>query len=266
MSKLLPQFHHHVRRDGTKVLGLGYSEEAKRAQQNPPQRTTCLQPDVVWKKALEAVQKFRGDVNNELHVLGQHEVQFGVFHGKTFVWVLTNALGYAGFIVDKIVNIDKEKETWAPLSKNKFLFKTYVEKFEPGLEAVQMKQKEREKTASAKTAAAVTQLLNKNAPPSLVVKRALASKSVRPIVRANVSSARSSTATATATATVITTTTATTNVTATKSTTVTSMDTMTSNSFPAHEELTDAELLAAAQPIVLSYTEGVPQLDKVLLI
>ena len=273
MSKLLPQFHHHVRRDGTKVLGLGYSEEAKRAQQNPPQRTTCLQPDAVRKKALKAVQKFRGDVNNELHVLGQHEVQFGVFHGKTFVWVLTNALGYAGFIVDKIVNIDKEKETWAPLSKNKFLFKTYVEKFEPGLEAVQMKQKEREKTASAKTAAAVTQLLNKNAPPSLVVKRALASKSVRPIVRANVSSARSSTATAmdkrttataTATATVMTTTTA--NVTATKSTTVTSMDTMTSNSFPAHEELTDAELLAAAQPIVLSYTEGVPQLDKVFLI
>ena len=273
MSKLLPQFHHHVRRDGTKVLGLGYSEEAKRAQQNPPQRTTCLQPDVVWKKALEAVQKFRGDVNNELHVLGQHEVQFGVFHGKTFVWVLTNALGYAGFIVDKIVNIDKEKETWAPLSKNKFLFKTYVEKFEQGLEAVQMKQKEREKTASAKTAAAVTQLLNKNAPPSLVVKRALASKSVRPIVRANVSSARSSTATAmdkrttataTATATVMTTTTA--NVTATKSTTVTSMDTMTSNSFPAHDELTDAELLAAAQPIALSYTEGVPQLDKVFLI
>ena len=209
------------------------------------------------------------------HVLGQHEVQFGVFHGKTFVWVLTNALGYAGFIVDKIVNIDKEKETWAPLSKNKFLFKTYVEKFEPGLEAVQMKQKEREKTASAKTAAAVTQLLNKNAPPSLVVKRALASKSVRPIVRANVSSARSSTATAmdkrttataTATATVMTTTTVTTNVTATKSTTVTSMDTMTSNSFPAHEELTDAELLTAAQPIVLSYTEGVPQLDKVFLI
>ena len=41
---------------------------------------------------------------------------------------------------------------------------------------------------------------------------------------------------------------------------------MSSNSFPAHEELTDAELLAAAQPIVLSYTEGVPQLDKVFLI
>lgn len=59
MSKLLPQFHHHVRRDGTKVLGLGYSEEAKRAQQNPPQRTTCLQPDAVRKKALKAVQKIQ---------------------------------------------------------------------------------------------------------------------------------------------------------------------------------------------------------------
>ena len=59
-----------------------------------------------------------------------------------------------------------------------------------------MKQKEREKTASTKTAATVTQLLNKNAPPSLVVKRALASKSVHPVVRANVSSAGSCTATA----------------------------------------------------------------------
>ena len=272
MSKLLPQFRHHVRRDGTKVLGLGYSEEAKRAQQNPPQRTTCLQPDVVRKKALEAVQKLGGDVNNELHGLGQHEVQFGVFRGKTFVWVLSNALGYAGFIVDKIVNVDKEKETGAPLSKNKFLFKRYVEKFEQGLEAVQMKQKEREKTASTKTAATVMQLLNKNAPPSLVVKRALASKSVHPVVRANVPSARSSTATAmdkrttgtaTAMATVMTTTTATTNATATKSTTVTVMDTMSSSTtcdsyIPAHEELTDAELLAAAQPIALSYTEGIP--------
>ena len=44
------------------------------------------------------------------------------------------------------------------------------------------------------------------------------------------------------------------------------MDTMTSNSFPPHEELTDAEMLAAAQPTALSYTEGVPQLDKVFLI
>ena len=44
------------------------------------------------------------------------------------------------------------------------------------------------------------------------------------------------------------------------------MDTMTSNSFPAHEELTDAELLAAAQPIALSCTEGMPQLDKVFII
>ena len=41
---------------------------------------------------------------------------------------------------------------------------------------------------------------------------------------------------------------------------------MTSNSFPAHEELTDAELLAAAQPIALSCTECMPQLDKVFII
>lgn len=154
MSCLLPQFHDHLLPNGSKVPRLGNTEEAREVlrlrKANPPSKTTCLFPAVVRQKAIEAVTKLGGDRNNELHVLGQHEIQFGAFSGKTFVWVLTNVLGYAGFIVDKVVNIDKEKETETALSKNKFLFKKYMQKFEQGIEAVQMKQKERERTASAK--------------------------------------------------------------------------------------------------------------------
>ena len=42
--------------------------------------------------------------------LDKTQVQFGVFCGKTFSWILNNALGYAGYIVDKVVNVDKERE------------------------------------------------------------------------------------------------------------------------------------------------------------
>ena len=136
MSGLLPQFGHHSLRDGSKVPRLGYTEEARKLQQerksNPPLKTTCLPPGMVWQKAIEAVTKLGGDINNELHVLGQHEVQFGVFSGQTFVWLLSNVLGYAGFIVEKIVNVEKEKESETPLSKNKFLLKRDMEKFEQG--------------------------------------------------------------------------------------------------------------------------------------
>ena len=73
-----------------------------------------------------------------MNYIRQHEVQFGVFSGQTFVWLLNNALGYGGFIVDKLINVEKERV-------NQFLFKRYMEKFEEGMEAFQMKQKEREK-------------------------------------------------------------------------------------------------------------------------
>lgn len=94
---------------------------------------------MVRQKAIEALTRL-GDCTNELQVLGQHEVQFVVFCGKTFLWILDNALGYAGYIVDKVVNVDKERETEAALSKNKFIFKSYIEQFKQGIEAVQMKK------------------------------------------------------------------------------------------------------------------------------
>lgn len=44
-----------------------------------------------------------------------------------FLWILNNVLGYLGYIVDKVVNVDKEREIEVVLSKNKFIFKSYIE-------------------------------------------------------------------------------------------------------------------------------------------
>ena len=207
--------------------------------------------------------------------LDKTQVQFGVFCGKTFSWILNNALGYAGYIVDKVVNVDKERETGAALSKNIFIFKSYIEQFKQGIEAVQMKKKERKKTASTKTAVAVSQLLKKNVSPSLMAKKARASgRSVHPAVQPNIPSPRSSTVRTTSSTT--TSTTSTTTVSTTKSTaafatsrsTATDMNTTVSilsaadttsvTLIQAQEELTDSELLAVAQPISLSYAESRP--------
>lgn len=279
MFSLLPQFHYHSCQDGSKVLRLGYTEEAKRLLKqrkgNPPPRTTSLPPSLVRQKAIEALTRLGGDCTNELQVLGQHEVQFGVFCGKTFSWILNNALGYSGYIVDKVVNVDKERETEAALSKNKFIFKSYIEQFKQGIEAVQMKKKERKKTASTKTAVAVSQLLKKNVSPSLMAKKARASgRSVHPALQPNIPSPRSSTVRTTSSTTKSTT--STTTVSTTKSTaafatsrsTATDMNTTVSilsaadttsvTLIQAQEELTDSELLAVAQPISLSYAESRP--------
>lgn len=138
MFSLLPQFHYHSCQDGSKVLRLGYTEEAKRLLKqrtgNALSGTTSLPPSLVHQKAIEALTRLGGDCTNEL------QVQFGVFCGKRFLWILNNALGYAGYIVDKVVNVDKERETEAALSKNKFIFKSYIEQFKQGIEAVQMKK------------------------------------------------------------------------------------------------------------------------------
>lgn len=96
MFSLLPQFHYHSCQDGSKVLRLGYTEEAKRLLKqrkgNPPPRTTSLPPSLVRQKAIEALTRLGGDCTNELQVLGQHEVQFGVFNQELKIQHL-----YSGF-------------------------------------------------------------------------------------------------------------------------------------------------------------------------
>lgn len=95
----------------------------------------------VRKLAIEAVKKRKGDVKNEIDVLGEYLLQFGKYRGQSFRWMLENALGYVGWFVD---NIRNEKVTHSAISQNKAAFKKYVESFKEGRDVVALKKKQRE--------------------------------------------------------------------------------------------------------------------------
>ena len=70
----------------------------------------------VRKRAVQGVQRRGGDIHDTTEVLSEYEMQFGAFRGQTFKWVIENALGYAGYLVDDMRN---ETTTSTPLSQNK---------------------------------------------------------------------------------------------------------------------------------------------------
>lgn len=105
--------------------------------------------DAKAKRRLDELQLRRfkcqgGDTSNESFVLGQFEVQFGVFKGKTFKWLVDNCLGYAAWLVD---NMRNETATTAPLSKNKHSFRQYSISFNEEKYTVALKAEERERQA-----------------------------------------------------------------------------------------------------------------------
>ena len=81
------------------------------------------------------VRRKGGDVGDKLSVLGQNEVQFGIFKGKTFQWLVDN--------------MRAETTTTAPLSKNKHAFKNYLNSFPEGQCVVELKAKERMKKSKS---------------------------------------------------------------------------------------------------------------------
>ena len=87
-----------------------------------------------------------GNTSDEVSVLGQYEVQFGIFKGQTFKWLAENGLGYAGWLVD---SMGSETATTAPLSKNKHAFKAYLSSFPEGQDVVALKASERKKKATS---------------------------------------------------------------------------------------------------------------------
>lgn len=97
--------------------------------------------------AIASVKRLGGNPNDETHVLGEYIVYFGQYRGKTFKWLVENALGYAAWLVD-----DMRKEqpaNPAPLSKNKQAFKRYLTRFTEGRQAIDIKAGDREKRESA---------------------------------------------------------------------------------------------------------------------
>ena len=126
---------------------MNYSEAAKRLKESKSTSTfhPCMSEDDVKKKAVASVKAKGGDVSKDLHVLGEYELQFGLFKGKTFKWLAENGLGYAAWLVD---SMGSETATTAPLSKNKHAFKKYLNSFPEGKSVVALKARERMKKTS----------------------------------------------------------------------------------------------------------------------
>ncbi|KAG1670856.1 hypothetical protein GQR58_016655 [Nymphon striatum] len=61
---------------------------------------------------------------------------------STFLWLMENALGYCGYMVE---SIRRESRSQSPFSVNKFCFRDYVTSFPEGREVVQAKKLRREK-------------------------------------------------------------------------------------------------------------------------
>ena len=95
---------------------------------------------------MESVRAKEGNTNDEMSMLGQYQVQFGIFKGKTFKWLVENGLGYAAWLVD---SIRSETATTAPLSRNKHSFKRYLTNFPEGQSVVALKAKERVKKSTS---------------------------------------------------------------------------------------------------------------------
>lgn len=98
--------------------------------------------------AVARVAAAGGDVSDEKSVLGQHTFQFGRYDGKTFHWVMENALGFVEYIYN---GMERDRPSTDDRSLNKFAFKKYVEYFPEVLEFV------REVRRKKKTPAPTTQ-------------------------------------------------------------------------------------------------------------
>nr|XP_034335795.1 uncharacterized protein LOC117692354 [Crassostrea gigas] len=60
----------------------------------------CEPPSQVKAKAVRAVKSKNGDPKNVQILHGQFPIQFGKYRGQTFLWMVENCLGYAGWLVD----------------------------------------------------------------------------------------------------------------------------------------------------------------------
>jgi hypothetical protein len=137
MSKITPVFQKW--QDGT--IDMVYSAAANNMK---GRKTEYKAKDrkIVRAGALRAAKQIGGDLKDGLTVLGEYLLQFGQFQGKSFRWVVENALGWACAIIHSM-SAQREVESAAPLSQNKFDMKRYVESFEEGRRAIEQVKKNR---------------------------------------------------------------------------------------------------------------------------
>ncbi|XP_037604663.1 uncharacterized protein LOC119475744 isoform X2 [Sebastes umbrosus] len=145
------------RRRGDGHASLFDTEEAKRVKGENRPWVRALSPERVKESAKMAVLRRGGDPENMQHVLGQHQMQFGIFRGQTFHWVAENALGYAGYVVASMSEESGSSDSHNNLA-NKRAFQGYISHYPAGRYAIQVKREVRSARGQSQpaTAAAAT--------------------------------------------------------------------------------------------------------------
>ncbi|XP_074468993.1 uncharacterized protein LOC141754071 [Sebastes fasciatus] len=145
------------RRRGDGHASLFDTEEAKRIKRENRPWVRALSPERVKESAKMAVLRRGGDPENMQHVLGQHQMQFGIFRGQTFQWVAENALGYAGYVVASMSEESGNSDSHNNLV-NKRAFQGYISHYPAGRYAIQVKREVRSARSQSQpaTAAAAT--------------------------------------------------------------------------------------------------------------
>ena len=134
MAAMLPSF----RRNRDNKLDL--SDTTAAATVPKQQWRKPHNPTHVLEAARAAVVQHGGSITDELHVLGQHSMQFGKFQDYTFRWVLENALGYAAWLLLGFEKDPSPKPGEEARTSNKEAFKKYVLSFPEGREAVSIRR------------------------------------------------------------------------------------------------------------------------------
>lgn len=90
------------RRNREGDLILGDSQEARdvAAKNRTSRAPQSKRPELVHQKAVAAVMTSGGNTADRQAVLGQYHVQFGVYRGQTFRWMLEDCLGYSAWLAN----------------------------------------------------------------------------------------------------------------------------------------------------------------------
>lgn len=120
-------------------VSLFASSEAKKIKNEKRQWSRPLSPERVKESARMAVVLGGGDPENEWHVLGQHQIQFGMYRGQAFLWLAENALEYAAYIVASM-SPESEKTDSVNHLANKQALRRYISHFPEGRYAIGKKK------------------------------------------------------------------------------------------------------------------------------
>jgi len=103
----LQTFQPVFKQDSTGRYVFQYSPAARaflsdKKQREIVQNWTCKSERDVQTTAAARLWRLGGNPANTIDLLGEYELQFGNFRGKTFRWLVENGLGYAAFIGDSV--------------------------------------------------------------------------------------------------------------------------------------------------------------------